>query len=63
MDRTIFQLSNYQAYMEIGPDPEFCGIDWATAKGGEYLLFERVVESMKLINETRLEAGMGRHSW
>jgi hypothetical protein len=51
VDRTIFKLSNYRAYMEIGADPEFHGIDWATAKGGEYLLFERVVENMKLLND------------
>jgi len=37
--------------MEIGADPEFRGIDWARAKGGEYLLFERVVENMELLNE------------
>jgi hypothetical protein len=51
VDRTLFKLSNYRAYMEIGADPEFRGIDWASAKGTEYLLFERVVESMKLLNE------------
>jgi hypothetical protein len=37
--------------MEIGADPEFRGIDWANAKGGEYLLFEQVVESIRLLNE------------
>jgi len=37
--------------MEIGADPEFRGIDWEIVKGGEYLLFERVVESVKLLNE------------
>ena len=51
VDPMIFKLSNYRAYREIGADPEFRGIDWATAKGGEYLLFERVVESMKLLND------------
>jgi hypothetical protein len=51
VDRTIFKLSNHRAYVEIGAYPEFRGIDWETAKGGEYLLFERVVESMKLLNE------------
>jgi hypothetical protein len=59
VDRTIFKLSNYRAYMEIGADPEFRGIDWATAKGGEYLLFERVVESMKLLNDQIDAAGSG----
>jgi hypothetical protein len=51
VDRTIFKLSNYRAYIEIGADPEFRGIDWAGAKGGEYLLFEQVVGSVKLLNE------------
>ena len=55
----IFKLSNYRAYMEIGADPEFRGIDWATAKGGEYLLFERVVESMKLLNDQINASGSG----
>jgi len=50
VDRTLFKLSNYRAYMEIGADPEFRGINWETATGGEYLLFERVVEAMKLLN-------------
>ena len=65
VDLVIFKLSKHRAYMEIGADPEFPGIDWATAKGGEYLLFKRVVESMKLLNDksTPQEAGMGRHSW
>jgi hypothetical protein len=40
--------------MEIGADPEFqaLGIDWETVTGGEYLLFQKVVESVKLLNET-----------
>jgi hypothetical protein len=60
VDRTIFKLSNYRAYMEIGADPEFRGIDWASAKGGEYLLFEQVLGSMKLLKE-QIDASM--HSW
>ena len=59
VDPMIFKLSNYRAYMEIGADPEFRGIDWATAKGGEYLLFERVVESMKLLNDQIDASGSG----
>jgi len=50
IDRTLFKLSNYRAYMEIGADPELRDINWETAKGGEYLLFERVVEAVKLLN-------------
>lgn len=59
VDRTLFKLSNYRAYMEIGADPQFRGIDWSTAKGGEYLLFERAIESMKLLGE-RIEASGDR---
>jgi|GEM_PF-3403939 len=51
VDRTLFKLSNYRVRMGIGADPEFRGIDWEIVKGGEYLLFERVVESVKLLNE------------
>jgi hypothetical protein len=59
VDRTILKLSNYRAYMDIGADPEFHGIDWATAKGGEYLLYERVIESMKLLNVQSDASGRG----
>ena len=59
VDRTIFKLNNYLAYMEIGADPEFRGIDWATTKGGEYLLYERVVKSMKLLNDQIGASGSG----
>jgi hypothetical protein len=50
VDRTLFKLSNYRAYMEIGADPEFRGIDWETAKGGEYLLFEQVLKAVNLLD-------------
>lgn len=53
VDRAIFKLSNYRVFMEIGSDPEFQGrgIDWDTVKGGEYLLFEKAVESVRLLGE------------
>ena len=57
VDRTIFKLSNYRAYIESGADPEFRGIDWASARGGEYLLFEQVVGSVKLLNK-QIDASM-----
>jgi hypothetical protein len=49
VNHTMFKLSNYRAYMEIGADPEFAGINWKTAKGGEYLLFEEVMATVKLL--------------
>jgi hypothetical protein len=51
VDRTVFKPSNYRVRMEIGADPEFRGIDWEIVKGGEYLLFERVVESVKRLKQ------------
>ena len=55
VDRTLFKLSNYQTRMNIGADPEFqnLSIDWETVKGHEYLLFEEVVEKVKLLNLKR----------
>ncbi len=55
VDRALFKLSNYRMYMEIGADPEFrdVGIDWDTAKGHEYLLFEAIVEKVRLLNVNR----------
>lgn len=49
VDRTLFDLSNYRAYIEIGADPEFQGLDWDTVKGHEYLLFESIIERVKLV--------------
>ena len=44
---TLFKLSNYRAYVEIGSDPEFKGIDWETLKGHEYILYERIVREIE----------------
>ena len=53
--RALFNLSNYRVRMEIGADPEFQkkGINWETAKGHEFLLFEAVVQKVKLLNLNR----------
>jgi hypothetical protein len=52
VDRTLFKLSNYRTRMEIGADPKLqaIGIDWESAKGHEYLLFEHLMESVTLLN-------------
>lgn len=50
VDRTLRKLSRYRAYMEVGADPEFQGIDWDAAVGGEYLLFEEIMEKIKLLD-------------
>jgi hypothetical protein len=57
--RTLFKLSNYRAYMEIGADPAYAGIDWSLAKGHEYLLFEEVVANVKLLNLERSRHAVG----
>ena len=48
-DRALFKLSNYRMYIEIGADPAFknLGIDWNTAKGNEYLLYEEVLGNIQ----------------
>lgn len=55
VDRTLFKLSNYHLRMEIGADPllKTLEIDWETAKGHEYLLFEHVMERVTLLNAKR----------
>jgi hypothetical protein len=50
VDRSLFKLSNYRAYLEIGADPAFARIDWATAKGHEYALFEAVRGKLDVLN-------------
>ena len=45
--RTLFRLSNYRAYIEIGSDPEFKGINWETVRGHEYLLYEKIVQELE----------------
>jgi hypothetical protein len=50
-NKALFKLSNYRTYMEIGSDPEFQnkGIDWSTVKGHEYIVFEEVLNKVKLL--------------
>ena len=50
VDSTVFELSRYRTFMEIGADPEFAAINWQedTVKGHEYLLFEQIVTRVKL---------------
>jgi hypothetical protein len=54
VNRTLFKLSNYRAYMEIGTDPAFQGIDWERFRGREYRLFEKVVDRVRLLSLERL---------
>lgn len=50
-DKVLFKLSNHNAYMNIGSDPKFkdLGIDWSSVKGKEYMLFESIVQKIKLL--------------
>jgi len=53
-DKVLFKLSNYRTYMEIGADPDFqnLGIEWDTIKGPEYILFEEIINNLKLMKST-----------
>lgn len=48
--KVLFKLSNHQMYIEIGADPTFQnkGIDWESAKGPEYVIFEEVLNKIKV---------------
>jgi hypothetical protein len=50
-DKALFKLSNYRTYMEIGHDPEFQDrdIDWSTVYSTEYMIFQEVVEKVKIL--------------
>lgn len=50
VNKTLFKLSNYRTYMEIGADPKFRnkGIDWGSVKGHEYLVFEEVLNKIRV---------------
>lgn len=54
VNRTLFKLSSYRAYMENGADPAFKGVDWERVRGHEYLLFEKVLDSIKLLGLEQL---------
>jgi len=47
----LFKLSNHNTYIENGADPRFKnkGINWDTLKGPEYLLFEEVLDKVKVL--------------
>ncbi|MEA1899603.1 MAG: hypothetical protein U9N47_02365 [Thermodesulfobacteriota bacterium] len=50
-NKALFKLSNHNTYIEIGADPKFKnkGINWDTLKGPEYLLFEEVLNKVKIL--------------
>ena len=52
-DKVLFKLSNHQAYMDIGADPEFQnkGINWDTLKGAEYVLYESIIQKIGLLKD------------
>lgn len=49
INKTLFKLSNYRTYMEIGADPKLQNkeIDWGSAKGHEYVMFEKVLNKIR----------------
>ena len=51
-NKALFKLSNYHTYIEIGADPKFKnkGINWDTVKGHEYMLFEDILNKIKILH-------------
>ena len=52
-NKVLFKLSNYRTCIEIGADPEFQnkGIAWETVKGHEYMIFEEVLNKVRILQE------------
>lgn len=50
VSKALFKLSNHQMYIDIGADPKFQnkGIDWESAKGPEYVIFEEVLNKIRV---------------
>ncbi len=42
----LFKISNYRIRMELGADPDFQHLEWNKAVGDEYILFEKVLNSI-----------------
>jgi len=52
VDKALFKLSNHNAFMEVGADPEVraLGIDWDTEYGAEYALFREILEKVRVMD-------------
>ncbi len=52
-NKVLFKLSNYRTYIEIGADTEFQnkGIEWEIVKGHEYMIFEEVLNKVRILQE------------
>ncbi len=50
----LFKLSRHRTYMEIGSDPKWQnkGIDWESVKGHEYMIFEDVLNKIRILKES-----------
>ncbi len=44
----LFKISNYRIRMELGADPDFQHLEWNKVVGDEYILFEKVLNSIKV---------------
>lgn len=51
VDKVLSKLSNYRTRMEIEADPEFKNkiINWDIVVGHEYVLFEEILEKIKIL--------------
>jgi len=48
-NKALGKLSNYRTYMEIGVELRNKGIDLGTVKGQEYMLFEEILNKVKVL--------------
>jgi len=57
-NKALFKLSNYQTYIDIGSDPRFQnkGINWDTVKGHEYVIFEEVLNKVRILQREASDA-------
>ncbi len=44
----LFKISNYRIRMELGADPEFQHLSWEEVVGDEYILYEKVLETINM---------------
>lgn len=52
VDHTLFRLSNYRTRMEIGASPLLRDVEWESVNGHEHLLFEHIVQRVKVMKES-----------
>jgi hypothetical protein len=51
---SLFRLSNFWTYIDIGSDPEFTSldIDWTTVAGGDLMLLDQIIDQTRSLRTT-----------